>query len=111
MSLLVWKADMPPVRWHDQPHPASFTRAQRELDRLNVPGAAQAVHRLQRGKVETVPAAVLIRQVTGRALPDVSAGRVRRETDRIRSGKRLRPVLVVGNTIADGEHRLARFTE
>ena len=54
-----------------------------------------------------VPAAELVRRMSGRALPDASAPRVQREIDRIRDGKRLRPVLAVGDTIADGEHRLA----
>ena len=71
------------------------------------PGCGGTVDRLRAGRVEMVPAAELVRRMSGRALPDVSAPRVQREIDRIRDGKRLRPVLAVGDAIADGEHRLA----
>lgn len=39
-------------------------------------------------------------------MPDASDPRVQREIERVRDGKRLRPVLAAGDVIADGEHRL-----
>ena len=46
-GVVVFKAATP-VRWHDQPKPACFNRAQRELERLNIPAAAQTVDRASR---------------------------------------------------------------
>ena len=100
------KADVPLVQSHDRPKADSFDRAERELQRLDIPDATRSVDRLRAGQVEKIPAAELVRRMAGRALPDVSAPRVQREIDRIRDGKRLRPVLAAGDTVADGEHRL-----
>ena len=104
---VVWKSDKPTIHWHDQPRPASFDRAERELDRLNVPDAKARVDELRHGAVQMIPAAELVRRITGRQLPAVDDDRVQREIQRIRDGRRLRPILVAGDCVVDGEHRLS----
>ena len=105
-GVVVFKASKPTIQWHDQPKPASFNRAERELDRLNVPDAKAAADELRHGDVKMVAAGELVRRMTGRELPAVDDDRVQREVQRIRDGRRLRPILVVGDCVADGEHRL-----
>jgi hypothetical protein len=90
-----------------RPKPASFDRAEDELQRLDLHDRGQLVERLRHGDVEMVPAAQLVRQMTGRALPAVSEHRVQHQIRRIQARKRLRPVLAVGDVLVDGEHRVA----
>ena len=84
-GVVVFKASKPTIQWHDQPKPASFNRAERELDRLNVPDAKAAADELRHGDVKMVAAGELVRRMTGRELPAVDDDRVQREVQRIRT--------------------------
>ena len=75
---------------------------------LDVPDAAGAGRsNCAAADVQMIPAAELVRRMTGRQLPAVSDSRVQREIGQIREGKRRHPILAVGDVVVDGEHRLA----
>jgi len=100
------------VKWLDEPEDHDYPAAQSYLSLVYDEHRADAfVDKLKRAKVVTFKAKDIFR-ASGLSLLGVSNGHVARDKDKIESGKRLSPLLLVRDPtygrviIADGYHRL-----
>lgn len=105
------KADAPAIRWTDTPKPEAFDNAGRVLGLTpDADRAARLLAGLRVGHLE-MRRAEDVQRISGEpALPASDPG-VKRHMERIRAGKRLRPILVTvtptGTRVVDGAHRLS----
>jgi len=100
------------VKWLDEPEDHDYPAAQSYLSLVYDEHRADAfVDKLKRAKVVTFKAKDIFR-ASGLSLLGVSNGHVARDKEKIESGKRLSPLLLVRDPtygrviIADGYHRL-----
>jgi len=100
------------VKWLDEPEDQDYPAAQSYLSLVyDEHRASDFVDKLKRAKVVTFKAKDIFR-ASGLSLLGVSNGHVARDKEKIESGKRLSPLLLVRDPtygrviIADGYHRL-----